>query len=68
VALLLAPGDVLLFFHTGPFAYDGLISYWIPLLGFGAWMAALSWGALQAARAESRESASETAPIAEAQA
>ncbi|MDT7777175.1 MAG: hypothetical protein QOC67_6099, partial [Pseudonocardiales bacterium] len=54
--------------HTGPFAYDGLISYWIPLLGFGAWMAALSWGALQAARAESRESASETAPIAEAQA
>jgi hypothetical protein len=66
VALLLAPGDVLLFFHTGPFAYDGLISYWIPLLGFGGWMAALSWGALQAARAESRESASETAPIAEA--
>ncbi|MDT7644921.1 MAG: hypothetical protein QOC75_1921, partial [Pseudonocardiales bacterium] len=66
VALLLAPGDVLLFFHTGPFAYDGLISYWIPLLGFGGWMAALSWGALQAARAESRESASETAPTAEA--
>jgi hypothetical protein len=57
VALLLAPGDVLLFFHTGPFAYDGVISFWIPLIGFGAWMAALSWGTLQAARAESRESA-----------
>ncbi|HWN32547.1 MAG TPA: hypothetical protein VNP03_07375 [Pseudonocardia sp.] len=58
VAVLLAPGDVLLFFHTGPFAYDGLISYWIPLFGFGGWMAALSWGALRLARAESAEPAS----------
>jgi hypothetical protein len=61
VAVLLAPGDVLLFFHTGPFAYDGIISFWIPLLAFGGWMALLSWGALQAARAEAAETAPEAA-------
>lgn len=61
VAVLLAPGDVLLFFHTGPFAYDGIISFWIPLLAFGGWMALLSWGALQAARAEAAETAPEVA-------
>ena len=57
VAVLLLPGDVLLFFHTGPFAYDGVISYWIPLFGFGGWMALLSLGALRAARMDSAEPA-----------
>jgi hypothetical protein len=66
VAVLLAPGDVLLFFHTGPFAYDGIISFWIPLLAFGGWMALLSWGALQAARAEAAETAPEAAASASA--
>jgi hypothetical protein len=57
VAVLLLPGSVLLFFHTGPFAYDGVISYWIPLFGFGGWMAVLSLGALLAAQAEARATA-----------
>jgi hypothetical protein len=52
VALLLAPGTILLFFHTGPFAYHGVISYWIPLFAFGGWMLALSVGALLAAIAD----------------
>jgi hypothetical protein len=52
-AVLLVPGDLLLFFHSGPFAYHGLIAYWIPLPVFGGWMAALAWGALRAARAGS---------------
>jgi hypothetical protein len=52
VALLLLPGSVLLFFKTGPFAYHGVISYWIPLFGFGGWMLVQSWAALRAAKAE----------------
>jgi hypothetical protein len=51
-AVLLLPGDVLLFFHTGPLAYDGVISYWIPLFGFGAYVAVLSWVALRTAKAD----------------
>lgn len=57
VALLLAPGTILLFFQTGPFAYHGVISYWIPLFAFGGWMAILSLCALLAAKAEVAEAA-----------
>lgn len=55
VVVLLLPGDLLLFFHTGLFAYHGLISYWVALFTFGGWMALLSVMALLAARAEARE-------------
>jgi hypothetical protein len=57
VVVLLLPGDLLLFFHTGPFAYHGLISYWIALFTFGGWMALLSFMALLAAKAEAQGSA-----------
>jgi len=46
VALLLAPGTILFFFHSGVFAYHGLISYWIPVFTFGGWMAGMSLAAL----------------------
>ncbi|MGQ0624701.1 MAG: hypothetical protein ACT4PP_08675 [Sporichthyaceae bacterium] len=52
VALLLLPGVLLMFFLDGPFAYHGVISYWIPVFGFGAWMGLLSLCAYLAARAE----------------
>jgi hypothetical protein len=57
VALLLLPGTILLFFHTGPFAYHGIISYWIPLFAFGGWMGAMSLCALLAAKADAQPAA-----------
>jgi hypothetical protein len=33
---------VVLFFKTGPFAWDGLFGWWIPLLVFGTWVVAVS--------------------------
>jgi hypothetical protein len=51
-ALLLTPGTILLFFHSGVFAYHGLISYWIPVFVFGGWMGALSLAALLHATAK----------------
>jgi hypothetical protein len=55
VFVLLLPGQILLFFHTGPFAYHGLISYWIPLFTFGGWMGLLSFGALRASKIDAQE-------------
>ncbi|HUR73260.1 MAG TPA: hypothetical protein VMZ00_03245 [Sporichthya sp.] len=57
VALLLLPGTLLMFFHDGPFAYHGVISYWIPLFTFGGWMAAQGFCALMAALAEAKTEA-----------
>lgn len=58
VAIALLPGDILLFFKTGPFAYHGVISFWIPLFGFGGWWIALAVAALQHARAHRAPAAS----------
>ncbi|GAA3520314.1 hypothetical protein [Nocardioides daeguensis] len=44
VAILLLPGAAMLFFHTGPVAYDGLLTFWVPLTDFGLWMLLLAWG------------------------
>src|SRR5262249_1555138 len=57
VGLLLLPGTLLMCFHSGPFAYHGVISYWIPLFTFGGWMAALGLVGVMTAMAEAKADA-----------
>lgn len=57
IGVLLLPGTLLMCFHTGPFAYHGVISYWIPLFTFGTWMGALGLVAVMTAQAEAKSSA-----------
>jgi len=55
VAVLFIPGGFLTFFKTGPFAWNGVFVYWIPLVVFLGWylvmFVLLRQGALKAARA-----------------
>ena len=37
VFVLLLPDQMLFFFYDGPFAWDGLVAIWIPLVLFTAW-------------------------------
>ena len=37
VGALFVPGGLLTFFKHGPFAWNGLFAFWIPLLTFFAW-------------------------------
>ena len=37
VAILLIPGGLITFFKTGPFAWDGILAFWLPLLVFFGW-------------------------------
>jgi hypothetical protein len=41
VGVLLVPGGIVTFFKRGPFAWDGLFGFWIPLLIFFAWYGVL---------------------------
>jgi hypothetical protein len=47
--VLFVPGGVLLFFKTGPLAYNGLFVFWIPFIIFGAWILLLAWAVRGAA-------------------
>ena len=54
-ALLSAPGFAAMLFHSGPFAWSGLLVLWIPLLIFLVWWITLTVYLLRAISAESRE-------------
>jgi hypothetical protein len=48
--LLWTPGELLFFFHSGPFAWNGLFALYIPVVAFGMWMSVTVWMLLRAAR------------------
>ena len=46
--LLFAPGELLFFVHSGPFAWHGLFALYIPVVAFGTWMSVMVWALLRA--------------------
>lgn len=54
-ALLMAPASLMAFFKTGPFAYSGLLAFWLVAIDFFLWMVVMSVVVLRAiARDEKR--------------
>ena len=43
VALLLWPAGFVLFFRTGPFAWDGVLAFWLVLVVFCSWFLLMFW-------------------------
>ena len=60
-------GGLAVFFKHGPFAWNGLIGFWLPIAFFGIWLGITTWllhtGILRQARAESAEIESLTAAV-----
>ena len=52
VALLLLPASMIIFFKTGPFAWTGVIGFWIPAAVFGVWYIVMTVFVLRAIRDE----------------
>jgi hypothetical protein len=52
VALLLLPASMIIFFKTGPFAWTGVIGFWIPAAVFGVWYIVMTVVLLRAIRDE----------------
>lgn len=43
ISLLIMPAGLVIFFKSGPFAWNGVISWWIPASSFGLYWLLLSW-------------------------
>jgi hypothetical protein len=50
ISLGAAPGCALVFFKTGPLAWDGLFTFWIPVGVFVAWFFVMFWAVRHALR------------------
>lgn len=47
---LFLPGGLIVFFKTGPFAWNGIIAFWIPFAAFGLWFLVMTPVLLRAIR------------------
>ena len=55
VAVLLLPASMILFFKSGPFAWTGVIGFWIPAAVFGTWYLVMTVYLLRAIKQEADE-------------
>ena len=52
IAMMFLPGSITVFFHTGPFAWNGILVWYLPLTAFAVWMVTMSILVLRAIAAE----------------
>jgi hypothetical protein len=57
-ALAFAGGALSICFTTGPFAWNGLVAYWIPVFAFGFWILGMSILLLRAVARDEEDEAS----------
>jgi hypothetical protein len=41
-AILAVPGGMIVFFHDGPLAWNGVIGFWVPVVAFFIWIVAVA--------------------------
>lgn len=63
VALLLTPGSVTVFFKHGPLAWNGLLTWWLPLAVFATWLAVMTALPLRAIHAQALAEPAPTAAL-----
>jgi hypothetical protein len=43
VAAMFCPAGLIVFFHNGPFAWNGIFSFWLLLVSFTLWLVVMTW-------------------------
>jgi hypothetical protein len=66
VALLFTPGSLCVFFKTGPFAYNGVLAWYLPVTVFSVWMPLNTLLCLRAINNQVREAEQPGQELAEA--
>jgi hypothetical protein len=65
-AVLFAPAGLLTFFKTGPFAWNGLLSFWLAATVFGSWFLVMTWATLRAINCQPDPGAAPGEPLGQA--
>ncbi|MET0983808.1 MAG: hypothetical protein ABW034_00230 [Steroidobacteraceae bacterium] len=60
IVIIYLPGSFIALFKRGPFAWNGLLAWWIPLTLFVIWMVATTYLLLKAIERQEREASSAT--------
>ena len=47
-AFLYTPGSLMIFFKTGAFSQNGIITFWVPIIMFFTWVTVMSWAVFKA--------------------
>jgi hypothetical protein len=55
LAVLYVPGGLVTLFKTGPFAWNGLLAFWIPASAFGVWFYVVAYHVIKAAKQQAAE-------------
>ena len=55
IVLMSVPGCLIAFFKTGPFAFNGLVAFYFPVVVFFIWLVAMTVTVIRAINAESEE-------------
>lgn len=59
IAILSTPGVLALYFKTGPFSWNGILTFWIPATAFGVYLVVMTIVLLKAAKGHMAELAAE---------
>jgi hypothetical protein len=62
-AVGIAPASCIVFFHSGPLAWNGVLAWWLVLVDFFAWMCVMAYGLRHAIAHQEREEAAAPAPV-----
>lgn len=57
LALFISPGNVVILFKTGPFAWNGLFGWWSPIIAFGVWFVMTTYLLIQGINRQASEEA-----------
>jgi hypothetical protein len=61
IVIMFEAGAIAFIPHSGPFAWNGLLAFWSPLILYGAWMLLMAWLILRALRRQQEEAEPVTA-------
>jgi hypothetical protein len=53
------------FFKSGPLAWNGLLTWWIPLSVYGAWLVVMAWLLLRAINRDTADTNSAASAVSE---